>query len=84
MTHIVNGMAGNIESHSTLDAGQAVANITAVLDYEHYGFSKLKVINRTAISFAFVEGGEGKIGDVLTLLKRPGNSTAFWKCNGFC
>jgi hypothetical protein len=29
MTHIINGMAGNIESHSTLDAGQSPANITA-------------------------------------------------------
>ncbi len=70
MTHIVNGMAGNIESHSTLDPGQAVSNITAVLDFEHYGFSKLRVINRTAISFSFVKGADGSIGDELTLLKR--------------
>jgi len=84
MTHIVNGMAGNIESHSTLDPGEAVSNITAVLDFEHYGFSKLKVINRTAISFSFVKGADGSIGDELTLLKRSENSTAFWRCHGSC
>jgi hypothetical protein len=71
MTHIINGMAGNIESHSTLDVGEALANITAVLDDEHYGFSKLRVINETAITFSFIKGGDGSVGDELTLLKRP-------------
>jgi hypothetical protein len=74
MTHIINGMAGNIESHSTLNPGQAPLNITAVLDYTHYGFSKLTVLNATALKWSYVRGDGGVIGDELTLLKRPGKS----------
>lgn len=74
MTHIINGMAGNIESHSTLDPGASPLNITAVLDFEHYGFSKLHVINSTAVTFSFIEGADGSVGDVLTLLKKPSTS----------
>ena len=78
MTHIINGMAGNIESHSTLDAGEEPLNITAVLDFQHYGFNKLRVINATAITFSFIQGGDGSVGDELTLLKRipSSNSTS--------
>lgn len=75
MTHIVNGMAGNIESHSTLDAGESTLPLTAVLDFEHYGFSKLRFINETALTFSFIEGADGSVGDELMLLKRPSNST---------
>jgi hypothetical protein len=78
MTHIINGMAGNIESHSTLDAGESTLNITAVLDFQHYGFSKLRVVNETAIVFSFVQGGDGSIGDELTLLKRPAGNATRW------
>ena len=39
MTHLINGMAGNIESHSELD-GSPVAAKTAYLDTTHYGFTK--------------------------------------------
>jgi hypothetical protein len=70
MTHIINGMAGNIESHSTLSAGAEVLNITAVLDQEHYGFSKLTIINSTALKWEFIKGDDGSIGDELTLIKR--------------
>ncbi|KAJ1559315.1 hypothetical protein HK405_011117 [Cladochytrium tenue] len=73
MTHIVNGMAGNIESHSTLASGKSPLNITAVLDQEHYGFSKLTVENATALRWQFVRGLDGQIGDELVLLKRPGS-----------
>lgn len=76
MTHIINGMAGNIESHSTLDVGEATLNITAVLDFENYGFNKMRVINETAMSFTFVRGGDGSVGDEVTLLKRPAANTA--------
>lgn len=75
ITHIINGMAGNIESHSTLDAGEALADYTAVLDFEHYGFNKLRVINGTAITFSFVKGSDGSVGDELTLLKRTAASS---------
>ncbi|KUJ06529.1 acid phosphatase AphA [Mollisia scopiformis] len=76
MTHIVNGMAGNIESHSTLDAGESTLPLTAVLDFEHYGFSKIRFINESAITFTFIMGDDGSAGDELMLLKRsPGNGT---------
>jgi len=68
MAHIVNGMAGNVESHSELD-GDPILNITAVLDAKHYGFSKLTV-NTTALKFQFVLGIDGSIGDELVILKR--------------
>jgi hypothetical protein len=74
MTHIINGMAGNIESHSTLNPGQVPLNITAVLDDTHYGFSKLTVVNATTLTWSYVRGDGGVIGDELTLLKRPGKS----------
>jgi hypothetical protein len=72
MTHLINGMAGNIESHSTLTGG--VLNITAVLDQTHYGFSKLTILNATALKWTFVRGDGGIIGDELLLLKKPGRS----------
>jgi len=69
MTHIINGMAGNVESHSTLDEGEVVKDITAVLDDEHYGFSRLTVLNETVLEWEFVKGdGEG-VGDRLVLVK---------------
>jgi hypothetical protein len=71
MTHIINGMAGNIESHSELSGG--VLNITAVLDTKHYGLNKLTVLSATALKFQFVLGNDGSIGDELLLLK-PGHS----------
>jgi acid phosphatase len=70
MTHIINGAAGNIESHSTLDAGDKPLNITAVLDFEHYGFIKLKVFNATALSMSYIKGDDGSVRDEVTLLKR--------------
>jgi hypothetical protein len=75
MTHIINGMAGNIESHSVLDAGEKVANITAVLDQSHYGFSKLTVLNATALKWTFVRG-DGADGDELMLYKRSNGTSS--------
>ncbi|KAE9377339.1 acid phosphatase [Stipitochalara longipes BDJ] len=72
MTHLINGMAGNIESHSTLSGG--VLNITAILDQTHYGFSKLTILNTTALKWTFVRGDGGIIGDELLLLKKPGST----------
>lgn len=70
ITYVTNGMAGNIESHSTLSAGAPVLNITAVLDMQHYGFSKLAVHNASAVTWTFVKGDDGTAGDQLTLLKK--------------
>lgn len=69
MTHIVNGMAGNIESHSEFSAGQGLTNITAVLDTKEYGFSKLTVANATALKWEYVKGSDGSAGDTLWLVK---------------
>ena len=70
ITHIINGMAGNLESHSTL-AEDKILNVTAVLDQKHYGFNQLRVHNETTLSFTFVQG-DGCIGDELTLIKKNG------------
>ena len=69
MTHIINGMAGNIESHTVLDSGESQASYTAVLDQENYGFNKLTVYNSTAILFEFIAGDNGSVGDHVWLLK---------------
>lgn len=76
LTHIINGMAGNIESHSYLDADEPILNITQVLDQTHFGFSKLTIVNSTALSWEFVKGKDGSSGDHLWLLKAPGNCSA--------
>ncbi|EJU04078.1 acid phosphatase AphA [Dacryopinax primogenitus] len=68
MVHLINGMAGNIESHSTLGT-EKVLNITAVLDFLHYGYSKLTVHNETTATWQYIKGDDGSIGDTLTLIK---------------
>lgn len=70
MTHIINGMAGNGESHVVLGQNESAAPITAKLDQRNYGFSKLRVINSTAITFSFIQGNDGSINDELTLIKK--------------
>lgn len=69
MTHIINGMAGNIESHSELSAGQTLANMTAVLNTKEYGFSKMTVVNATALKWEYIRGSDGTVGDELWLVK---------------
>jgi hypothetical protein len=69
MTHINNGIAGNIERHSTIDAGKIASNITADLKFEHYSFCKLQVINETTPTFTSVRGS-GTVGDEVMLLKK--------------
>lgn len=70
LTHIINGMAGNIESHSTLDPGQKTLNITAVLNQEDYGFSKFTFHNANKATWQFVKGDGSGFGDELTLIKK--------------
>lgn len=69
MTHIINGMAGNIESHSELSSGHDLANITAVLNTKEFGFSKMTVVNSTALKWEYIRGDDGSVGDSLWLLK---------------
>lgn len=76
MTHIVNGMAGNIESHSTLSSTAKVLNITAVLNYVDYGFSKLDFKNSTVLTLTFIKGADGSAGDSVTLIKKPTTSSS--------
>jgi len=68
MTHIVNGQAGNIESHSTQSG--ALLPITAVLDQTHYGFSKLSIANATSLTVQFLLGDGSGVGDQVTILKK--------------
>lgn len=70
MTHIINGMAGNIESHSEFSSGQGLTNITAVLNKKEYGFSKMTVVNSTALKWEYIKGSDGSVGDRLWLLKQ--------------
>lgn len=69
MTHLINGAAGNLESHSEFSKGQHLQNITVVLNKEDYGFSKLTVINSTALTWEYIVGSDGSVRDSLTLLK---------------
>ncbi|KAF2764997.1 Metallo-dependent phosphatase [Teratosphaeria nubilosa] len=66
LTHIINGMAGNIESHSTID-GDPVLNITAVLNQVQFGFSKLTFHNVSVATWEYVKGDGSGVGDELTL-----------------
>ncbi|KAK9234358.1 Metallo-dependent phosphatase-like protein [Lipomyces kononenkoae] len=69
ITHIVNGMAGNIESHSEFSSGESLTNITAVLDTKHYGLSSLKIQDAKTLQWQFIRGDDGSVGDYLTLIK---------------
>ncbi|KAF2234884.1 acid phosphatase [Viridothelium virens] len=69
ITHVINGMAGNIESHSTL-GDDPVLNITAVLNQRNYGFSKFTFHNATTATWQYVKGDGTGYGDQLTLLKK--------------
>jgi hypothetical protein len=69
MAHIINGAAGNIESHSTLGSSPLL-DITTYLDQQNFGFGGLTVHNATALSWNYVLGSDGTTGDKLTLLKR--------------
>jgi len=71
MTHIVNGQAGNIESHSTLYATESILNITAVLNTKAYGYTKLTVFNSSMAKFQFVTGDNGAVEDELFSEKKP-------------
>lgn len=68
MTHVINGAAGNIESHSAINPSK-IKNITAVLNQYDYGFSKLTFHNASALTWQYIKGDGTGVGDELTLLK---------------
>lgn len=69
ITHITNGAAGNIESHSELSAKQSIQPLTAHLDTVHYGFGKLH-ISKTQATWKFINGDDGSVVDQVTILKK--------------
>jgi len=69
MTHIINGMAGNVESHSSINASK-ILNITAVLNQYNYGFSKLTFHNATTLTSQYIKGVDGSVGDEITVVKK--------------
>ncbi|KAL7783600.1 Metallo-dependent phosphatase [Trichoderma ceciliae] len=73
MAHIINGAAGNIESHGTLGS-DPLLDITTFLDQTNYGFGGLTVHNATALSWSYIRGSDGTKGDELTLLKRDAST----------
>ncbi|KXL43092.1 hypothetical protein M433DRAFT_329780 [Acidomyces richmondensis BFW] len=75
MTHLTNGMAGNIESHSQL-GNDPILNITAVLNQIDFGFSKFTFHNASVATWHFIKGVDGSLGDELTLIKQGSSSSS--------
>ncbi|ENH74289.1 Acid phosphatase [Fusarium oxysporum f. sp. cubense race 1] len=71
MVHLINGAAGNIESHSTINMSLSLPDITAHRNLTSFGFSKLTVYNATTLSWKFIQGHDGLVGDEVTVLKDP-------------
>ena len=69
MMHIVNGMAGNIESHSELAQGKSQLPLTAYLNPKVYGFSKLHVTPKEA-HWEYISGADGSVLDEVKLIKQ--------------
>ena len=83
LTYLTNGQAGNIESHSNfLSDGDHLLNITAYLDMQNFGYSRLSVMNATtSVSHAitasvltfklweFIRGADGEVHDYVYLTK---------------
>ncbi|KAI6753886.1 hypothetical protein HG530_013062 [Fusarium avenaceum] len=80
MVHLINGAAGNIESHST--TSKKPANITAFRDLTSFGFSKLTVHNATTVSWEFIKGEDGLPGDTLTVQKDPSSTCEAFDSSG--
>lgn len=69
ITHLTNGMAGNIESHSTLGKNKRL-NITAALNMADYGFNKVTFNGPDSMKFQFIKGDGSGVGDEVTLMKK--------------
>jgi len=57
------------ESHSTL-GGDKLLDITALLNKKDYGFSKIMFESATKLTFQFIMGKNGKVGDEFTLARK--------------
>ncbi|KAF4986942.1 hypothetical protein FGRMN_10614 [Fusarium graminum] len=68
MVYLINGAAGNIESHSTFVGNETQLPMTAHLDLNHFGFSMLTVHNATDLSWKFIEGRDGSLVAAVGLL----------------
>ncbi|KAJ3032235.1 hypothetical protein HDV00_007756 [Rhizophlyctis rosea] len=82
MVHIINGMAGNIESHSTIGATTKIQPYTAVLNQHNFGFSKLTVVDEYKLKWEFIKGEDGKVGDYVVIQKPDAKTSSpwiFWK-----
>ena len=73
LTTLVNGMAGNIESHSSINTSKIV-NYTAVLNQYDFGFSKLTVHNDTHATWRYIKGIDGSVGDELVMVHDTGSA----------
>lgn len=65
IVHLVNGAAGNVEGHSH-DTPQPY---TALIDDTDFGYSKLSVLNRTAIQWQFFRATDNSLGDNIVIIK---------------
>ncbi|KAF5556916.1 acid phosphatase [Fusarium mexicanum] len=92
MVHLINGAAGNIESHATINTSWPLPDITAHRNLTSFGFSKLTVYNATTLAWQFIQGHDGQVGDDLTVLKNASstckdyntNSSAGSSCSSEC
>ena len=69
LTTIVNGMAGNVESHSSINPNKTV-DYTAVLNQYNFGFSTLTIHNDFVATWEYIKGVDGSVGDTLTMLHK--------------
>lgn len=76
MVHVINGMAGNIESHSQLGSDKRQP-FSVVLNQKDFGFSKLTVNSATKLTWQFIMGKNGKLGDEFTLTKKASSSSSY-------
>jgi acid phosphatase len=70
LTTLVNGMAGNVESHSSLNESE-ILDYTAVLNQYEFGFSKLTIHNNSHATWQYIKGIDGSVGDTLTMVHAP-------------
>lgn len=63
--YIVNGAAGNVEGHST----GSQQDYTALIDDSDYGYGRLTLTNRSALTWQFFRSSDRSLADQITLVK---------------
>ncbi|KAF1319101.1 Acid phosphatase, partial [Globisporangium splendens] len=66
--YITSGAAGNSEGHENFKVSNIPWNV--VTDTADYGISKLKVVNRTALTWNFIVSKTGAVVDEFTIVKQ--------------